>query len=152
MSYIQRVLRPGENIRIMGRLHWIIFVPGVLLLLAALVLIVLAERAQGGWNLWLSITAILAVLGILQLLWAWFVRWMTEIAVTDRRVIYKFGFVFRTTNEMHMDKVESVRVEQSILGRILNYGSITVLGTGEGFDTLKNIAAPIELRNHITGA
>ena len=71
--------------------------------------------------------------------------------VTDRRVIYKKGLIRRQTNEMNMDKVESVKIDQSILGRMLDYGDVTILGTGEGFETLRTIASPIELRNSITG-
>ena len=48
-----------------------------------------------------------------------------------------------------MDEVESVDVDQSILGRLLGYGTVTVRGTGAGFEPLKRIAQPIELRNHI---
>jgi uncharacterized membrane protein YdbT with pleckstrin-like domain len=80
------------------------------------------------------------------------IQWLvTEIAVTNRRVIYKKGLIRRQTNEMNMDKVESVQVEQSILGRMFDYGTVTILGTGEGFETLRTIANPIELRNCITG-
>jgi uncharacterized membrane protein YdbT with pleckstrin-like domain len=50
-----------------------------------------------------------------------------------------------------LDKVESVQVDQSILGRMLDYGTVTILGTGEGFETLRTIAGPIKLRNCITG-
>jgi hypothetical protein len=64
----------------------------------------------------------------------WFRWWITEIAVTNRRVIYKKGFIRRRTNEMNMDKVESVQVD---LGRMLDYGNVTILGTGEGFETLR---------------
>jgi uncharacterized membrane protein YdbT with pleckstrin-like domain len=81
----------------------------------------------------------------------WFLSWITEIAVTNRRVIYKKGLIRRQTNEMNMDKVESVQIDQSILGRMLDYGDVTILGTGEGFETLRTIAGPIELRNNITG-
>jgi uncharacterized membrane protein YdbT with pleckstrin-like domain len=52
---------------------------------------------------------------------------------------------------MNMDKVESVQINQSILGRMLDFGTVTILGTGEGFETLRAIASPIELRNSITG-
>jgi uncharacterized membrane protein YdbT with pleckstrin-like domain len=52
--------------------------------------------------------------------------WITEIAVTDRRIIYKRGFINRHTEEMNMDKVASVDVDQSILGRILDYGTVHV--------------------------
>jgi uncharacterized membrane protein YdbT with pleckstrin-like domain len=51
---------------------------------------------------------------------------------------------------MNMDKVESVQIDQSILGRMLDFGNVTILGTGEGFETLHTIASPMELRNSIT--
>jgi uncharacterized membrane protein YdbT with pleckstrin-like domain len=81
---------------------------------------------------------------------AWFIRWITELAVTDRRVIYKCGFISRHTVEMNMDKIESVDVDQSLLGRMFGYGTIHVLGTGEGIESLRRIASPIALRNAIT--
>ena len=74
----------------------------------------------------------------------------TELAVTDRRVIFKTGFVRRRTVEMNMDKVETVDVDQSILGRILGYGTIHVLGTGSGIEHLRQVAHPLELRSAIT--
>ena len=70
--------------------------------------------------------------------------------MTDRRVVYKRGFIKRHTIEMNMDKVESVDVDQSIMGRMLNYGDVTINGTGEGLEPLHNIGAPLDLRNHIT--
>jgi uncharacterized membrane protein YdbT with pleckstrin-like domain len=75
---------------------------------------------------------------------------MTELSVTNHRVIYKSGFIRRHTVEMNMDKVETVNVNQSILGRLLGYGSIQVLGTGQGIGGLRRIAAPLTLRNAIT--
>ena len=62
---------------------------------------------------------------------AWFRRWTTEIDVTDRRIVYKRGFINRHTVEMNMDKVESVDVDQSFWGRLLDYGDIIVRGTGD---------------------
>ena len=53
---------------------------------------------------------------------------------------------------MNMDKVGRVEIDQSILRHLLDYGDVTILGTGEGFETLRTIASPIELRNCITGA
>jgi uncharacterized membrane protein YdbT with pleckstrin-like domain len=73
----------------------------------------------------------------------------TEIAVTDRRIIYKRGLIQRHTIEINMDKVESVDVDQSILGRLFDYGTITVRGTGEGIEPLRNISTPIALRNAV---
>src|SRR4051812_14082882 len=91
----------------------------------------------------------LAVAAIL-LLHAAFRRSITELSVTNHRVIYKSGFIRRHTVEMNMDKVETVNVDQSILGRILGYGTIHVLGTGQGIEGLSHIASPLALRNAIT--
>jgi uncharacterized membrane protein YdbT with pleckstrin-like domain len=88
---------------------------------------------------------------VLFLIREWFGWWTTEVAVTNLRVIYKTGLVKRRTNEMNMDKVESVQVDQSILGRILDYGTVSITGTGAGLELLEVIAQPIELRNSITG-
>ena len=65
-------------------------------------------------------------------------------------MIYKKGLIRRQTNEMNMDKVESVDVDQSILGRLLNYGDITIRGTGVGLEPLHDIDAPLEFRNRVT--
>ncbi len=81
---------------------------------------------------------------------AWFHRWTTETDVTNFRVVHKTGFIKRQTFEMSVDKVESVDVNQSILGRILDYGDVTVLGVGEGGKTLDMISSPLAFRNAIT--
>jgi uncharacterized membrane protein YdbT with pleckstrin-like domain len=88
-----------------------------------------------------------AGLGILAV--AWIKRVTTEIAVTNKRLIFKEGFISRRTMEMNMDKIESVDVNQSVLGRIFDYGTIVVRGTGAGLEPLKRIDAPIELRNSV---
>ncbi len=98
----------------------------------------------------LTVAAIVFIIGTILLARAWFHRVTTEIAVTDRRIIYKRGFVRRYTVEMHMDKVESVDVDQSILGRLLDCGDVIIHGTGMGIEPLPNIDHPLELRNHIT--
>jgi uncharacterized membrane protein YdbT with pleckstrin-like domain len=141
----------GEQIRHTAQLHWIKYVPGLIALFGAVVLFVVAETSGRGELFWLILAAALGLIALAQLLHAWFKRWTTEIAVTNRRVIYKTGFINRATNEMHMDKVESVKVDQSVLGRLLDYGDVTVLGTGTGFEPLKTVAGPLDLRNHITG-
>jgi uncharacterized membrane protein YdbT with pleckstrin-like domain len=81
---------------------------------------------------------------------AWFIRWTTEIAVTDLRVIYAQGFIQRRSVEVNMDKIESVDVDQSVLGRLLNYGNVTIHGTGTTLEPLRNVDRPIEFRNEIT--
>src|SRR2546425_5031828 len=136
MTYVKHVLQSGEEIRHTANVHWIIFMPGMILLLAAVLVFFMAESGSSGTSFWLIVAAALALIALAQLLHAWFIRWTTEIAVTNRRVIYKEGFIRRDTVEMHMDKVESVDVDQSVLGRLLNYGTVIVRGTGTGFEPL----------------
>jgi uncharacterized membrane protein YdbT with pleckstrin-like domain len=79
-------------------------------------------------------------------------RASTELAVTTRRVIAKFGFISRSTVELNLAKIESVRVEQTVTGRIFNYGSIIVTGTGSTMDPIPFIADPIRFRQAIQSA
>jgi len=65
----------------------------------------------------------------------------------DRRVIYARGFIQRHTVEINMDKIESVDVDQSIMGRAFNYGDVTIRGTGQTFEPLRQIDRPIDFRN-----
>ena len=99
-----------------------------------------------GW----VIAAISISLAILLALRAWFIRWMTEIVVTDRRVIYAHGFIQRHSVEVHMDKIESVDVDQGMLGRVFDYGDVTIRGTGTTMEPLQDVDRPIAFRNEVT--
>jgi len=77
-------------------------------------------------------------------------RISTELAVTDRRVIYKSGVFARHTLEMNCSKVESVDVDQTLLGRFLGFGTITVRGTGGSLEPIRMISDPLTFRSHIT--
>jgi uncharacterized membrane protein YdbT with pleckstrin-like domain len=70
----------------------------------------------------------------------------SDFAITNRRVIIKVGLFSRRTLEMNWDKVESIHVDQSIIGRLLGYGNIEVIGTGGTREPFMNIAAPMEFR------
>ncbi len=153
MSYVDRVLQPGEHVIHRARLHWLIYGRAVLLLVAAAVLGIAALYAQGTAQNVADYGA-LAVL-ILALVTAGAAairRATTELVVTDRRVIFKRGIVSRHTVEMNRAKIESVDVDQSLLGRILGYGTVVVRGTGGGLEPLANIEAPLLLRSSITAA
>jgi hypothetical protein len=169
MSYLTNVLRPDEQVLAEGELHWIIYChaiawlvigaillfsygtaePGALhvvqLFIRPPVQIALAKLHQPG--IWLFVFC--ACIASVTAAATWLKRRTTEIAVTDRRVIYKAGVIQRHTAEMNMDKVESVLVDQSVLGRLLNYGTVDIRGTGEGIENLRYISSPISLRNTI---
>lgn len=70
----------------------------------------------------------------------------TELAITNKRVIVKFGFISRRTIEININKIESIQVEQGILGRILNYGTLIVSGAGNPQAPIPGISDPIKFR------
>ena len=144
MSYLQRVLQPGEQVRHISSIHWIGYWPGVAVAVLAAVAYWLSKSRLLP-EIWQFTAYALALVAVVLLIKQWFHWLVTEIAVTNRRVIYKKGLIRRQTNEMNMDKVESVQIDQSILGRMLDYGDLAILGTGEGLEALRTIASPIEL-------
>jgi uncharacterized membrane protein YdbT with pleckstrin-like domain len=118
----------------------------------AVILLILsrATTTESITLLCLSAAAVIAIVAVYWTAKAWFHRWTTETDVTNLRVVHKTGFIKRRTFEMSLDKVESVDVNQSILGRILDYGDVTILGVGEGKETISTIASPLAFRNYIT--
>jgi uncharacterized membrane protein YdbT with pleckstrin-like domain len=150
MSYLDKVLQPGEQVVATGKKHWIIYLP-VTAAIALAVIVGLSINAVPRLAIGLVVvTAVLGLFSVVLLLREWFQQWATEIVVTNRRVVYKTGFISRYTTEMNMEKIESVVVNQNLLGRILGYGTISVRGTGEGIENLNRIADPLRLRNAIS--
>ena len=150
MSYLDKILQPDETVLATGKKHWIIYAPGALVVLTAFVAAIAGSAAPGLGNFLHLIAVLLALFGGVLLLREWFQQWTTEIVVTNRRVVYKTGFISRYTTEMNMEKIESVVVNQDLLGRILGYGTLSVRGTGEGIENLSRIAEPLRLRNAVT--
>ena len=150
--YIDEILQPGERLLYSTNAHWIFYLPAILAWIVVAILLVLSHTTTTD-SITLLCLAAAAVMAIVALYWtarAWFHRWTTETDVTNLRVVHKTGFIKRRTFEMSLDKVESVDVNQSILGRILNYGDVTILGVGEGKETISTIASPLAFRSYIT--
>jgi uncharacterized membrane protein YdbT with pleckstrin-like domain len=155
MRYVRRVLQPGETIVYSTKLHWRVYIHAILLLIAGIILagVAIANSDNQNLSLALRITAgILALLALSAALRAFVRRATTELAVTDHRVIYKSGLLSRHTIEMNRDKVESVDVDQSLLGRIFGYGTVIVRGTGGSLEPMRNIGDPLTFRTHITAS
>jgi uncharacterized membrane protein YdbT with pleckstrin-like domain len=91
---------------------------------------------------------LLAAFGLGLLIWlaAWLKYRSTELAVTNKRIITKSGLIQRNTTEMFLEKVESIQVDQGILGRIFDFGSITISGTGGDKSPVNSVSQPLEFR------
>ena len=152
MRYVRRVLQPGETIVYATKLHWLVYIHAILLLIAAIILAAAAIVTGDNQNLSLALriaAGIFALLALSAALRAFIRRATTEFAITDHRVIYKSGLLSRHTIEMNRDKVESVDVDQSLLGRIFSYGTVVVRGTGSSLEPIRNIGDPLTFRSHI---
>ncbi|MEE9141051.1 MAG: PH domain-containing protein [Alphaproteobacteria bacterium] len=149
MGYVEKTLQPGEDIVYQTRVHWVIYLPAVLLILLGIAIAILAGSQGPDQDLlsWLG-RGTLAV-GFLLFVKAWITWISTEMAITSRRVIAKFGFIRRRTYEIDRSKVESVKVDQSILGRIFDYGTVTVTGTGSSSAPVKDVDSPLEFRGKL---
>ena len=154
MKYFERVLQPDERVVHAARLHWLIYlVPVLLLIVAALCAVIAVKSDKPAIAIPLFLTAgLLAPIGIVSAISALIRQMTTELVLTDRRVIYKTGIFRRHTMEMNRTKVETVGVDQSILGRLLNYGTVIVRGTGGSLEPIRQIDDPLSFRNHITAS
>jgi uncharacterized membrane protein YdbT with pleckstrin-like domain len=153
MRYVRRVLQPGETVVYDTKLHSVIYTRAILLLVGCLILAGAAVYTSNNQNLSLAFeiaAAILALLALSAAFRAFVRRATTELAVTDHRVIYKTGLLARHTIEMNRDKVESVDVDQTLLGRIFGYGTIIVRGTGGSLEPIRTIGDPLTFRSYIT--
>jgi uncharacterized membrane protein YdbT with pleckstrin-like domain len=153
MSYVQKVLQPGETLIYRTRLHWLIYMRAIVF--AGLAIAAAAAGYYAGENfqyVGFLAGAVLLALAAIDAILAAIKRATTELAVTDHRVIFKRGIISRYTIEMARSKVESVDVVQSIAGRIFNYGTILVRGTGGSLEPFRDIEDPLRLRSTITAA
>jgi uncharacterized membrane protein YdbT with pleckstrin-like domain len=147
MSYVDDHLLPGEEVRHRGHLHKIIFVVPVLIALVMLAgAVLLSQTGQ-----YTVIAVVLGLIGLLPLLWAYVTYTSSEFAVTNKRVIIKVGWIQRRTLETMLSKVEAIGVDQTVIGRLLGFGTITVTGTGGTREAFTNIGAPLDFRHQVQG-
>lgn len=150
--YIDDILQPGEKVLYSTNAHWIFHLPGIIAWIVAAGFLVLSRTVldESLILVCLAAAAISALVALYFTLRAWFHRWTTETDVTNLRVVHKTGFITRRTFEISIDKVASVNVFQSIMGRIFNYGDVKIESMGEAEETIKTIAAPLQFRSTIT--
>jgi uncharacterized membrane protein YdbT with pleckstrin-like domain len=149
--YIDDILQPGEKVLYSTNAHWIFYLPAIVAWIAALALVAIAVSFPPMALLGMAAAAVIGIAALYFTIRGWFHRFTTETDVTDRRVVHKTGFINRHTFEISLDKIASVEVDQSIPGRLLNYGNVTIVGMGEmSPQVIKTIASPLAFRSAIT--
>jgi len=135
-SYVESNLIKGEEIQYEGKTSVWSLLPQILL-----GLIVFLPFYELG-----LIFLPFFVLGLLLWISAAITYYTTELAITNKRVVAKFGLIRRNTVEMNISKVESVQVDQGILGRIFNYGGVLVAGAGDSKAPIPGISSPLKFK------
>ena len=146
MRYVEKSLTEGEVIVYTTRRHWVVLIgPSIgagALALGGIALLFEKDLFWIGGVILLAVAAGILVSGLLR-------RYGFEFAVTNKRVIYRKGIVSVSTDELFLDKIESVLVKQGLLGRWWGYGSVSVRGTGGSWEPFSYVADPLLLRRRI---
>lgn len=148
MAYVDDNLLPGERVVYRAHLHRIIYAIPALALIAAIVAFAYAFAIEGAmWLIWAGAPFLL--IAVVTWLASYIKSSTSEFTVTNRRVVIKVGVIRRHTLELLLQKVEGIGVDQSVLGRLLNLGTIVVIGTGGSQEQFANIADPLKFRHEV---
>jgi len=157
MSYVQKHLIEGESIVYETRLHWIVLVApillGMLFGLTGVGIFILSSRATGDRSSAHEPTMILGgvffAMALLFIVRGVLMRNATEMTVTNKRVFVKVGLAARRTIELLLSRVESIGVQESVMGRMLGYGAVVIHGTGGTPETFNLVSRPLEFRTQV---
>jgi uncharacterized membrane protein YdbT with pleckstrin-like domain len=160
MGYAERNLVPGETLVYKTGLHWIVMrwslFAGLILCALGIVAIGAAKQWTGAarvapGNEWMAAGAAAVLCGVIVIAVAMIRRSATEMAISNKRVLIKSGFLSRKSIEVLLAKVESIGVNESFIGRVLGYGTVVIRGTGGTFETFDEIQNPNEFRRQVQG-
>jgi uncharacterized membrane protein YdbT with pleckstrin-like domain len=151
MAYVEQNLIPGETVLYRTGLHWITLAgPVFAALLFGLpgLLMLIAGAAGGSGGVAFFGLLLLAFGGFLVAVGIW-KRNATEMAVTNKRIVIKTGLLSRRTFELLLTKVESIGVDEPVVGRMFGYGSVVVRGTGGSPEPFPRVRQPLEFRRQV---
>ena len=140
MGYVDSNLLPNENVTYRARLHRIVYLFPVCVIIVAIAVAI----AGGPW-----IALGVGLIGLVLLVPPWIRSISSEFVVTNKRVLIKVGLIRRHSLELLLQKVEGIGVDQSVLGRVLGYGTITVSGVGGTKESFRMISDPLEFRRQV---
>jgi uncharacterized membrane protein YdbT with pleckstrin-like domain len=147
VGYVERHLLPAEKVVYRAAPHWVLIGLPLSILLLAVVVVLYGVFGDSGFS---------TILGLGCFTMFFFITlssavtyFTTEFALTDRRIIAKDGLIRQRSVELLLSQVESIGVSQPLVGRVLDYGTITVVGTGGTREPFRVIAGPMELRKRV---
>ena len=157
-TYIAKNIGPGETVRYTAKLslcrYCLYFIGGTLLGLPVLLGLITALFSSTNSPPPGMTTALVVVLlfVVVVFVWPFIARSSTELAITDKRLIVKYGLLSTHSIEIRFNKIETVRVSQGLVGKIFKYGDVIVTGTGSTFDPIRSIKNPMGFRAALSQA
>jgi uncharacterized membrane protein YdbT with pleckstrin-like domain len=152
MSYIDKILLPDERVLCLTTIHWIVYSEGLFITILGgvfgyvtpiLVSAIAGTAAGEGLSRILGgVSFFIILIGTFLLIMAYIRQLATELAVTNRRVIAKYGLVSRTTYEIMVDRITGANFDQTFMGRLLGYGTVIIHGAGGDISPFDRIGNP----------
>lgn len=150
MAKIDSMLEPNERIQFAATISRATFLPAIALttggaLFCFVALDIQPSSALGLFSAFLLLSAFSLLLAVIE-------QRTSKLIITNQRVLTKKGLIRQHTIEIPHRQFESASIRQSTLGRILNYGTVIVSGTGGNITYMHNVEAPFELRQAVVKA
>jgi uncharacterized membrane protein YdbT with pleckstrin-like domain len=147
LGYVDRHLLADERVAHRTRLHWVLFIGPAVLVLVGIVAAAVAGK-EWGYGAAIPGAAIVAI-GLAMMATRVVRVWSSEFAVTTMRVVMKVGLVAIHTDEILLQKVETIAVDQGIWGRLLRFGTLTITGTGGAREPFRYVRDPLAFRRAV---
>jgi uncharacterized membrane protein YdbT with pleckstrin-like domain len=151
MPYIHKTLSEGEVVEQFLKYHWFFMIYPIFLLVIGLSIAIshfLYFSNLNESNLFLYLSYLFFIFSFIKFITRFIERWTTEQALTNKRVFRKVGLIRRDTDELVYEKIETVAVKQSILGRIFNFGEVEFTGTGGMYIRFVFVKDPTEVKRN----
>jgi uncharacterized membrane protein YdbT with pleckstrin-like domain len=152
MSHVEKVLLPDERVLCITTISGIVYLEGFTITIfgglfgyfapVIVTLLVGNEAGQALARILGGVAFVIAMVGTALLIFAYARQASTELAVTNRRVIAKYGIISRMTYEIMVDRITGANFEQSFFGRLLGYGTVIVHGAGGDISPFERISNP----------
>lgn len=160
MGYVKQTLAPGEIYVYRAFFHWLYDVQSWFWLFVGITPITFwawlqvsnHAQAEHFGRFFIGISTLAAILGVWVCISRFVNRWTTVVAVTSVRLVHKRGLISRDAEEITLDKIEEIVLHQGFFGRILNYGTLHVQGTGVSEIDFPTIEKPMVFRRKIEEA
>jgi uncharacterized membrane protein YdbT with pleckstrin-like domain len=146
MSFIEKNLANNEKIVYKGNLHWWIYMKNILLIVFGVIIINAAKN-----NLGSGVGGVFVMIALIGLVGAYMRSKSSEFVVTNRRIMLKTGVLRRKLVELQLNRAEGLSVDQGIIGRMFNFGSIIVTSGGVK-EVFSPIAKPYEFKKQVNNA